>query len=811
MIPKLNRSVWWRAGLIAACAIVVTLAVPVTGAQNPSLLFSTPAPGSQIVRMAVDAQGYIYLAGRASGINPAGSFVTKLTPSRSVVYTTYLQATRFQGEPGDCQLEVNAIAVDRTGAAYVTGCTSATDFPLASPFRSTLQGSRSSGFVTKLSPFGTLVYSTYFGSGGGNDAGTGISVDDQGNAYVVGIGSGQRLPLVNPAHSSGTGFAAKFDPKGSSLLYATYLGASPRAIVVDQLGAAYITGAADARLPVVRPIQPCHDEGGSDAFVIKLNPAGSSYDYATCLGGSRDDEATGIAIDAGGSAYVVGTTRSMDLPTARALDPSGRTGPLWKTENGGLTWRDLPLDSYNVYGLVSATANAGTWYAGTLEGGFKSLDQGAGWRRLGLPLRESRFQPSVMQLAADPRAPSTLYASTSEGLFKSSDGGDGWTAIGATLPFGGSFLRGVAVNPADSRVIYAASQRGFWKSINGGADWAASNQGLGTEPYVSFLSVDPVTGTLYADVLTNDRGVSINRVFTSTDAGVHWTPTSLEIRQRFVTALTAVPSRRTRIGGRTRRSRDEDSDDADRGPASLYIAARQVFSEGPFGALARSDDGGATWESIGAGLPPSGPDVLAVAPSNPHIVYAASRGVVFVSGDRGATFEPVPGMPTFGSVESLAVDPLRAETLFVGTTARSDTFVARIRPGGGALEYSTYLGGAGDDRGAGILVDELGRAIVFGSTDAGDFPTVRPVQQRGDNVDGFVSVLDGGGSVLLFSTWLGGPGADRIDSAARFGGSILISGGSTDLGGMFPGSTASGGGGFVGVLDSVFGSNPFRF
>lgn len=66
--------------------------------------------------------------------------------------------TRFFGEPGDCLVDINAIAVDKSGAAYITGCTSATDFPLVNPFRSTPQGTRGSGFVAKVGPLGNLVY-----------------------------------------------------------------------------------------------------------------------------------------------------------------------------------------------------------------------------------------------------------------------------------------------------------------------------------------------------------------------------------------------------------------------------------------------------------------------------------------------------------------------------------------------------------------------------------------------------------------------------------------------------------------------------
>ena len=75
--------------------------------------------------------------------------------------------------------------------------------------------------------------------------------------------------------------------------------------------------------------------------------------------------------------------------------------------------------------------------------------------------------------------------------------------------------------------------------------------------------------------------------------------------------------------------------------------------------------------------------------------------------------------------------------------------VGKIAFGGRALEQVAYLGGANSDIPPGVVADDLGRAIVFGSTDSIDFPAVAPVQERASDRDGFVSVLDGGGSVLL--------------------------------------------------------------
>lgn len=363
--------------LACASAIGVAVAPTLSGARNPSLLFATPLTAGGEVRTAIDARGFIYLAGNVAGgtpISARAAFVTKLTPSGSPLYTTYFQGARFGGEYNDCGIEIHAIAVDRNGAAYVAGCTSADDFPVVRPLVATLPNSRGGAFLAKLDAAGTIVYSTYFRASNA----TAIAADDDGNAYVVGT-SGDGLPLVNPTLTEGPGFAAKLDPAGAHILYSTYLDASPRAIALDRSGAAFLAGGADPFVSLTGSPPRCRD-GSADAEVITLAPSGSRYDYAICLGGSGSEAATGIAIDSSGAAYVVGATSSVDFPTVRPLDLPLHTGALWKTDDGGDTWTNLPLGAFSVTQLVATAAQPPTWFA---NGSFRSLDQGRTWQRLG--------------------------------------------------------------------------------------------------------------------------------------------------------------------------------------------------------------------------------------------------------------------------------------------------------------------------------------------------------------------------------------------------------------------------------------------
>jgi hypothetical protein len=90
----------------------------------------------------------------------------------------------------------------------------------------------------------------------------------------------------------------------------------------------------------------------------------------------------------------------------------------------------------------------------------------------------------------------------------------------------------------------------------------------------------------------------------------------------------------------------------------------------------------------------------------------------------------------------------------------SDAFVSKLNIDGGALLYSTYLGGSSDDFGNSIAVDTTGNSCVTGTTRSGDFPTKDPLQARGSVQDGFVTKLNSEGDALVYSTYLGGSSDD---------------------------------------------------
>ena len=331
--------------------------------------------GDGATAIAVDAAGNAYVAGFTNStdfptVNPfqatnhaavapnygQNTFVAKLNAAgNALVYSTYLGGSGRPVSPVLSGESATGIAVDAAGNAYVTGITSSPDFPTLMPFQATNGETATgsvTGFVTKFDATGSaLQYSTYLGGGPVTgvhatfgDCANAIAVDSGGNAYVVGQTSSPSFPTAAAFQSannaagvatgeSGNAFVTKLNSTGSALVYSTYLGGSvnddAQAVAVDSSGNAYVAGYTySTDFPTANAFQPQDQTNGhgDNAFVTKFNAAGSALTYSTYLGGSTNDEATSIAVDGAGNAYIAGFTDSTDFPTLE---------PLQATNNGG--------------------------------------------------------------------------------------------------------------------------------------------------------------------------------------------------------------------------------------------------------------------------------------------------------------------------------------------------------------------------------------------------------------------------------------------------------------------------------------------
>jgi uncharacterized protein (TIGR03437 family) len=377
--------------------------------------------GNPTQGMVADQAGNLYLTGytqstdfplqnpiqKGNNTNAPTGFVAKLNPAGSqLLYSTYIGG----GVLNDNTItQPYAIAVDGFGNAYLTGFTSAPQFPVTAGAYQTICGTlvnnvtncpaTQSAFLTKLSPAGGLVYSTFLGHSG--ETGVAVAVDAKGQAYVAGNSGAQCasngpnncfpttpnavLPglafnhTTNPSNfNQGSAFISVLDAAGANLLYSSLLGGdgSPAGnehptfgsdVAVDSSGYFYLAVTTESnQLPVTpgafQTIYYGNPNPGfgtsSRGFVAKFNPvnSGAALVYGTYLGGfdktvgSYQDVISGIAADAAGNAYISGNA-SYDFPATAGANNSTPCPSAGSCENRGFLAKLNPAGS----GLVWAT------------------------------------------------------------------------------------------------------------------------------------------------------------------------------------------------------------------------------------------------------------------------------------------------------------------------------------------------------------------------------------------------------------------------------------------------------------------------
>ena len=211
------------------------------------------------------------------------------------------------------------VALDAARNIYVVGSIWTSGLPASNGYQTQLAGSQDA-YVLKLNPSGTtIIYATYLGARRVRTEGLGIAVDAAGNAYVTGT-TQSGYPITPGAYlASGTAFITKLNASGNRIVYSTYAPSAVSAMAIDGAGNVYTTGTASSLTTTAGAFQ-LTKSGASAPYVAKLGANGGSLAYATYVGGSGNDEGKGIAVDANGNAYVVGVARSLDFPTRNPVD-----------------------------------------------------------------------------------------------------------------------------------------------------------------------------------------------------------------------------------------------------------------------------------------------------------------------------------------------------------------------------------------------------------------------------------------------------------------------------------------------------------
>jgi uncharacterized repeat protein (TIGR01451 family) len=353
--------------------------------------------------IALDANGNVYVAGDTVSTdfpttgnafqptfgggsqNPADGFVSKLSATGALTYSTY-----FGGTDTD---HINGIAIASDGDITFSGRTRSSQaeaFPLVNAIDTTLSGP-ADAFVARLDANGaSLVFSTFVG-GSGDELqfyDSGHAIDAQDNIFISGLSSSVDYPTTAGAfrttrtNATNDGFVTKISANGQAILASTWFGGTGGENLVSDVaiaptGEVVLVGETNTTtgFPLVNATQTTYQGGIRDGFVAKLNATLTGAIFSTYFGGNQRDVIRDVAVDAAGTIHVVGTTGSTNLPLLQPVQPTlasaydafiTRFGP-----TGTLTFSTfLGSTQVNEAGLaVGATSTGQTlaagWTAGT--------------------------------------------------------------------------------------------------------------------------------------------------------------------------------------------------------------------------------------------------------------------------------------------------------------------------------------------------------------------------------------------------------------------------------------------------------------
>ena len=662
-------------------------------AAGTAILYSTYLGGTNRDdgrAIAVDSAGSAYVVGDTASPNfphtsavsttcsSGDGFLVKLNPAGNGLSYSMCMGT------GGTDI-ANAVSVDSSLRAYVTGLNGATD-----------------AFVARVNAAGSAF--DYFKVVGGSsyDEGFGIAADASGAVCVAGTTYSSNFPTTNPRQAVYGGgnqdaFVVKYDASGTTV-FATYLGGtgsdSGNGAGIDGSGNCYVAGqTSSATFPTQNAAQSTISSDGTDGFVTAYNAAGSAYTYSTYLGGSSSDSANAIAVSAAGVAHVGGGSYSVNFPAVNALGGHQDVGSVRVSTNAASTFSPtaLSLSGISVQTLAVDPTNASRIYAGTTVGVYRSQDGGASWS----PVTNALSFRNVLALAIDPNTPCTVYAGIDTGdrffnrsdvIVRSLDCGSSWSYIGGA-PLG-RIVRSISIS-SDSTTLFLAfvynlttttSQESVIRWTGGTQDYSLST------PYESTYAT--ATGPTGCTAYAGDFSGRVLLNTTCSPTAPNWTQVGATLSGR-VNTIAVHPS-----------------------------TADSLLAGTASGNLYRKPNSGSSW-TIATTLQ-GGVTGIVYQPNNASVVYAATtRGSVYKSVDGGASWSPSAVIGP--AIAKLAVSANSQNSVFAATSANQDGFYTRLNSAGVIVD-STLFGGHGFDNVHGIAVDPSGNAVLVGRTDTVDLP-----------------------------------------------------------------------------------------
>jgi len=609
-----------------------------------------------------------------------------------------------------------------------------------------------------------LSYSTYFG-GNGADSGWAIAVDAAGSAFIAGTTLSTRLrELPTPGafqtnyagggRAGGDGFVAKLNASGTAFDYITYLGGRHEDgiidLAIDPAGNAYVVGYTDStNFPVTLGAFQPKNAGTNDpsvnlpftdAFITKLDPAGSALVYSTYLGGPGAEAGYGIAVDSAGQAHVIGYTDSAvvfrvtnevrtTVCTNVICDTNGCVvnricGPTKYVTNTAFAGSISPSLMISNFGIIIDQKAKKTNLTETI---IVTTPIDAAFITSGFPVANPYQANNNSVVSYDnKRGRATNYTAGTD-AFITKFSADGSTLIYSTYLGGCSddLGTGIAVDAAGDTTVCGWTRCPDFPLV----------RPLQTELYglqAGFVTkLDPSgTALIYSTFLGGIGGTFANRatvdaqgnsyiigsksgnsfpstpdalnrggIFRSADAAASWIYSGDGLEHPLVQSIVIDPD----------------------APATLYAGTpRGVF---------KSTDGGALWRNRSAGIFTPIVRAIALDPTRPLRLYAGTIGQLYVSLDAGLTWIATSNGLRNDTINAIAVSPDDPSLLYLGTQR------GVFRSTNSAISFDASSSGLGNTLVNALIIDPADSNTLYAATQGGVYKSTNgAVRWRGSSI-----------------------------------------------------------------------------